>query len=509
MNIAAAPLTQNAAELLKPWIAWPNACPIAISGLSMDSRLTASGDLFIATAGIPEERPRYIAEAIAKGAVAVLRTADADTQSVVFVNDAERVIPIVAIPNLAEVAGMIVARYYGNPSAHMTMIGITGTNGKTSCSHFIAQALGQTHKACGIIGTLGFGFPGHLQSGQLTTPGAIELQQQLNCLKQQGAHAIAMEVSSHSLVQHRVSGVAFTIAVFTNLTQDHLDYHGTLENYAAAKRQLFLQPGLRYAVINADDPYGRQWLTEFSTTLTCYAYSLQPKSSESLPGVYAKNIRLDSHGIRADVETPWGEGRLSSALLGRFNLSNLLASLTTLGILGIPLPQALKALSTVTTVPGRMQAFGGGKLPLVVVDYAHTPDALMQALNALRPHCKGKLWCVFGCGGNRDATKRPLMGKAAEKYSDHMVITNDNPRFEDPGRIIGDIVKGLICPWAVDIEPDRAAAIAHVIGCAEAGDVVLVAGKGHESYQHIQDRKLPFNDAEQVKLRLHLKGSSL
>ncbi|MFT3741242.1 MAG: UDP-N-acetylmuramoyl-L-alanyl-D-glutamate--2,6-diaminopimelate ligase [Gammaproteobacteria bacterium] len=495
---------QNA-TFLEEWVPDASQHLRNITGLSSDSRLTQAGDLFIASAGPAAERMQYIEQAIAKGAVGVLRSADSNQAAFTFIDSTEGPIPTFSIPQLEDKVGWIAAKFYGDPSITLTMIGITGTNGKTSTSCFIANALQAVSLPCGVIGTLGHGFPGHIQAGQLTTPDPIQLQQQLASLKHQGAKAVAMEVSSHSLAQKRVAGVAFNIGVFTNLTQDHLDYHHTMENYAAAKRQLFLQPGLKYAVINADDPVGLTFLKEFSSKLICFAYGTQPVSIPNVVNILAEQVKQHSKGFSAWIKTPWGEGKLDTHLLGQFNLYNLLAALTTLGILEIPLETALNALSQLSTVPGRMQAFGGGSKPLVVVDYAHTPDALEKALLALRPHCHGKLWCVFGCGGNRDTSKRKLMGQAAEHYSDHIIITNDNPRFEDPEAIIQEITAGLVCPWAAEIEPNREAAIAHAIHCAEPGDVVLIAGKGHEPYQIIGEQKLPFNDAEQVQLHLHLK----
>ena len=326
--------------------------------------------------------------------------------------------------------------------------------------------------------------------------------------RQQGAEAVAMEVSSHSLVQDRVQGVAFDIAVFTNLTRDHLDYHGTMENYANAKRSLFEKPGLNYAVINLDDDYGQQFLSLLPKTLKIYGYTITNKNS-AVPTISATDIKMTAKGFSAHIKTPWGEGVLRSHLLGRFNLSNLLAVLTTLNLLKVPFAKTLDYVSALKTVPGRMQVFGGGKLPTVVVDYAHTPDALEKALTALREHCQGKLWCVFGCGGDRDRGKRPLMAQVAERFSDHVIVTDDNPRQEEPQRIIEDIVKGLLCPWAAEIVQDRATAIAHVIHSAQAGDVVLIAGKGHENYQIIGTEKLPFSDSEQVQTQLELRRENM
>jgi UDP-N-acetylmuramoyl-L-alanyl-D-glutamate--2,6-diaminopimelate ligase len=489
----------NGQELLENIGPWPEECPITITGLSSDSRQTKPGDLFIAFAGPPSDRPLFIREAISKGAVAVIR--DSNTPGLEMQERSKKKIPIIDLPDVRKQAGLIAAKFYGNPTASMRVIGITGTNGKTSCSQFIAAALSQAGVACGIIGTLGTGFPNQLEPGYLTTPDPLSLQRQLAYLKQQGAKAVAMEVSSHSLDQNRVAGVQFDTAIFTNLTRDHLDYHGDMEHYGAAKRLMFLQPGLKTAVLNLDDAFGLKLAHEFSKSLTCYGYSIEQSNSD-IPTLFGKDIKFNHHGFTATIQTPWGEGSLHSGLLGRFNVSNLLAALSALCVMDIPLQDALNLIAKLQTISGRMQAFGGGKQPLVVVDYAHTPDALEKALTALREHCNGKLWCVFGCGGNRDAGKRALMGKTAERFSDQIIITDDNPRFENPEHITNQIVEGLLCPWAAEIVHDRQAAIAHAIECAQPGDVVLIAGKGHERYQQIGAERIPFNDAEQVQKQL-------
>lgn len=494
----------NVATLLNGFAAWPAKYPVTIQGLSTDSRTTQAGDLFIACGGPAAERPQFIAQAIENGAVAVLTQA-ADTPQMQIITTMGRDVPCFAIPQLQQQLGHIAARFFGNSGDDLHVIGITGTNGKTSCCQFIASMLNQAGLRCATIGTLGAGFPNNITPGALTTPGAIELQQTLATLKQRGAVRLAMEVSSHGLAQHRVTGIPFEIAVFTNLTRDHLDYHGDMAHYGQAKRLLFLTPSLKYAVINADDDFGQTLLAEFAPRLSCYAYTTK-KAATHVPTVTAENLQFHTDGFVASLHTPWGEGKLRSKLLGRFNLHNLLAAVTTLGILQIPLPDILHYLATLSTVPGRMQRFGDGKTqPLVVVDYAHTPDALEKALTALREHCQGKLWCVFGCGGNRDAGKRPLMARVAQTYSDYVVVTDDNPRFEDSKQIIADIVAGFLHPETVHVEHDRQKAIAYAILQAHINDIVLVAGKGHEPYQQIGAVKIPFSDAEQVTLQLNAR----
>lgn len=475
-----------------------------ILGLSSDSRILQKGELFIAYLGDKKSWVQYIDHAIKQGASAILFDNENVPETVKLKIVGNHKIPIIGIPHLAKQVGNISAKFYNNPSKDLTVVGITGTNGKTSTSQFIARALSQTSYRCGIIGTLGYGFPDQLQPGIFTTPETVLLQKELADLKSQGATAIAMEVSSHGLAQNRIAGVNIGVGVFTNLTRDHLDYHGDMENYASAKRSLFYLPTIKYAVINADDEFGLKLIEELKDKLKIYAYT-QKDIELTVPIIKASDIKLNAQGISAKITTPHEKGVLRSHLLGRFNLSNLLATLGVLSILNISLEQALSVLYTLPTVPGRMQTFGGGKLPLVVVDYSHTPDALEQTLTALREHCTGKLWCVFGCGGNRDTGKRPMMAQIAERYSDQIIITDDNPRHENPEKITDEIVAGLVCPWAVEVEHNRQAAIAHAIDCAQSNDIILIAGKGHETYQQLGDEKLPFCDAEQVQIQLKLR----
>lgn len=476
---------------------------IKIKGLSTDSRHVQPGDLFIACKGSQTDGRNYIENAINHGAVAVLAEAEAEPG----LDEYTYSVPVIKIFKLTDYIGPIAARFYGEPSQYMTIVGFTGTNGKTSCTQFLAQALSKLNKTCGVIGTLGAGFLDNLQTTGLTTPGPLVLQSQLAFLRDKGAEIIAMEASSHGLLQGRMQGVKFNTAVWTNLTSDHLDYHGSMDNYALAKKQLFLQPDLEYAVFNLDDSYGLLFAEEFRSKLKVYGYTTEGIILDGIQVVSAQNSVLTAEGFEADIITPWGKGVLSSGLLGRFNISNMLAILTVLGIMELPLKNALESLTSVKTVSGRMERFGGGKQPLVIVDYAHTPDALEKVLLTLRSYSPRKLWCVFGCGGNRDSSKRKLMGQIVEQYSDQIIITDDNPRFEDAKSITDDIMGGLLCPWAAEIEHDRGQAIAHAIQSAGPGDIVLIAGKGHEDYQWIGHNKFAFNDAEQVRLQLSLKHS--
>lgn len=464
-----------------------------ITGLALDSRKVNHGDLFFAYAGAKIDGKNYIADAIQRGAAAIVTEGET-----VGVQKNTGNITIVTLPNLRSRLGEIAAQFYGYPSSKLTVIGITGTNGKTSITHFLAKALSARQYACGVIGTLGNGFVDNLSPVINTTPDAISLHQTFAQLIEQNARAVAMEVSSHALVQHRVVGTAFDIAVFTNLTRDHLDYHQTMEEYALAKRHLFTWDNLGAAVINCDDEYGQTLIRELSPNLSVYGFSLK-NDDFNVPLVRAKKIKIQNGKTRVTVATPWGNGVLETNLLGAFNVSNLLAVLTVLGIMGLDLTVILEELAQLKTVTGRMEMFGGDDKPLVVVDYAHTPDALERTLNALREHCNGKLWCVFGCGGDRDSGKRSLMGKIVEENADHYIITNDNPRTEDPKKIAADIVAGLEQPQTTVIELDRRLAIEQAITSAKVGDVILIAGKGHEDYQIIGQERLPFSDAEIVK----------
>jgi len=500
-------------QLLKSLITIENPWDREISGLSLDSRTTREGDVFFACSGGSVDGRDFIDHAIEKGAKAVICEETPETTKSGVSLSARTVkgeaIPIIVIPELSQSLGVIAGAFYGYPSQSMKMVGVTGTNGKTTCAQYIARALQLAGRSCGVMGTLGVGFPDQLVSSTHTTVDALTLAKHLSEFRDAQAEAVAMEVSSHGLAQYRVDGIAFDIAVFTNLTHDHLDYHGDFETYWQAKQRLFEWPGLAHAVVNANDAYGRQLLKQLSSStvevLPYYiADEIMPDALSEIGkrAVIAENIRCELKGINAYVKTPWGEGELKSTLLGRFNVSNLLAVLSVLCLMEVPLSEALEHLSALGTVRGRMQTLGGGKQPLIVVDYAHTPDALEKVLCALREHTQGHLWCVFGCGGNRDQEKRPMMGKIAERYSDQLVITNDNPRTEDPQSIVEEIKTGLLCPWAAEIEYDRGAAIAHAIDCAQSGDIVLIAGKGAEDYQEIGSERNNFSDEEQARLQL-------
>jgi len=469
-----------------------------VAGLALDSRRVEPGWVFLALAGTRTHGLEHAEAAIAAGAVAVLWQAEGQAAPIALnwrPGPGGNKVPLLAIPGLSSLVGVIADRFYGQPSRALFTVGVTGTNGKTSVSHFLAQALsGDT--PCGVIGTLGNGLYGHLAETRHTTPDAITTHALLAQMRAEGAAAAVLEVSSHGLEQGRVGGVVFDSAVFTNLSHEHLDYHGDMAAYGRAKRRLFEMPGLGTAVINADDAFGRELLAGLASGVEAVSYGLG--SQGPVPTLLGRELRLDLEGLRLHVRSPWGEGELVSSLLGRFNAANLLAVLGVLLAHGMALDTALARLAGVTTVPGRMERFGGGERPLLVVDYAHTPDALEQVLTALREHTEGSLWCVFGCGGERDRAKRPAMGRAAERLADFLVLTDDNPRGEDPWDIVSHIQAGMSRPDAAYVERDRAAAIERAFALAGPGDVVLVAGKGHEDYQEVGAERRPFSDVEQV-----------
>jgi UDP-N-acetylmuramoyl-L-alanyl-D-glutamate--2,6-diaminopimelate ligase len=463
-------------------------------GMAVDSRQVCPGDLFCALSGTARHGGDFIAQAVARGAVAVL--IDEHRAEAV----AGLAVPIVKVRGLAAQVGRIAARYYGEPSNALRVIGVTGTNGKTSVSHFVAQALNRSFAGpAGVIGTIGNGLLNDLRTTDMTTPDAITLQRLLADLRERHAQSVVMEVSSHGLSQQRVSGVGFEVAVFTNLTRDHLDYHGDMAAYASAKALLFQRPELQAAVLNLDDPFGSELLAHLAPGVKAIGYGLQPVPAAARLRIAAMfrgtECAVLRDGLRLTIEAGATSQVLRSRILGRFNAYNLLAAVATLVALGIPLDDTLRQLQDVTGVPGRLERFGGdGDRPLVVVDYAHTPDGLEQALTSLREVCAGKLWCVFGCGGDRDRGKRPQMGAIAERLADAVVLTWDNPRSEAPERIIDDILSGIADRTRITVMTERRVAIAYAIAQAQPDDVVLIAGKGHESYQEIQGQRIPYSD---------------
>ena len=470
---------------------------IRIGGLSLDSRRVRAGEAFLALRGAHAHGIAFAPAAVARGAAAVLAETPAPAQL-----PALPATPVLWIGDLAAHAGTLAARWYGEPSRALTVIGVTGTNGKTTTVQLLAQALERLGHRAATIGTLGAGLHGQLTVGERTTPDAIAVHGLLAEFRDAGASHVAMEVSSHALEQGRVNAVAFDLALFTNLTRDHLDYHGSMAAYGAAKAKLFAWPGLRAAVINIDDGFGR----DLAARLPPRVRRLTTGIASADADVRASAIRSSDHGLAFRLHTPWGDADVSSALLGRFNVANLLGVAAALGALGVDFGALRTALATLLPVPGRMSRLGGGGAPLVVVDYAHTPDALEQALTALRAHCRGALICVFGCGGERDAGKRPEMGAIAARLADRTIVTDDNPRGEDGDAIVAAILAGMPAGATVSVQRDRAAAIAAAVVMARPGDGVLIAGKGHESYQEIAGARRPFDDLSVARAALEARS---
>jgi len=475
-------------ELLEGWNG--EVAPVQLSGISLDNRDIEPGEAFVAVQGQVGHGLDYAHSAVAAGAVAVIHDGRKPVQQLD--------VPVVEVPGLGDKLGELASRYYAAPSEQMTIAGVTGTNAKTSVAHFLAQSWQRVYGKAGMVGTLGYGSVGRLQRGAHTTPDALRLQHVLSdCLKAD-IERLAMEVSSHALAQQRCQTVQFDAAIFTNLSRDHLDYHHDMANYAAAKRLLFTEYAPSFAIINYDDEYGRQWFGELNGGMQMLSFGLQQGAE-----LRADIRSMDIDGMTIRIDGPWGSEEVHTCLLGEFNASNLLATAGTLALLGMPWHRVLHQVELMQPVPGRMMRMGGDHdQPVVVVDYAHTPDALESALQAVRAHLDGKLICVFGCGGNRDQGKRPQMGRAAELLADDVFVTSDNPRDESANKIIDDVIAGFQVPTRVRVEPDRARAIQQAIANSKPGDVVLVAGKGHETWQEIGGRRIPFSDESTIRAAL-------
>ncbi len=475
-------------ELLQTWV--DGAPAVRLTGISLDNRDIKGGEAFVAVQGQSGHGLDYAKAAVAAGAVAVIHDG---LQTV-----PELAVPSVKVTDLGNKLGELASLFYAAPSEQMTIAGVTGTNGKTSVTHFLAQSWQRVYGHAGMVGTLGYGSVDKLQCGARTTPDALRLQRILaDCVKT-GIERLAMEVSSHALQQQRCQTLQFDAAVFTNLSRDHLDYHADMADYAAAKRLLFTDYAPSFAIINQDDSFGKKWFGELNGAMQVLGFGLG-KGAE----LHAKVQSMDINGMTICINGPWGSDQVHTCLLGEFNASNLLATAGTLTLLGMPWNHVLSQLELMQPVPGRMMRLGGEQgQPVVVVDYAHTPDALESALRAIRAHLDGKLVCVFGCGGNRDQGKRPQMGRAAELLADDVFVTSDNPRNESASKIIEDVVAGLEMPGNATIEPDRAKAIQQAIANCKPGDVVLVAGKGHETWQEIGGQKIPFSDEITIRSAL-------
>jgi len=462
---------------------------IEIHGISSDSRALKRGDLFLACSGDNSHGLDYLGDAVTAGVAAVAW--DASTSDA---PNAEVGVPMVAVPNLSKLLGTIANRFYEKPSEDIAVVGVTGTNGKTTVAWLIAQCYEQLGKSCGYVGTLGSGV-GEVTDGEgMTTPGAVELHGYLDDFRNQGAECAAIEVSSHALAQDRVDGVGFDTVMFTNLSRDHLDYHGDMQSYAEAKARLFLESVARNRIINLDSEFGAELAGRCGDNVVTVSTNFD-RVANGRPYVFVRSVVAKDTGSRVHISSSWGDGEFTLPLPGDFNVANAVIVLALLLQQDVPLEKACDVLSTVSAPPGRMQRVEAeAGLSAVYIDYAHTPAAIDSALRALRAHCRGHLWCVFGCGGDRDVGKRSQMGKLAERRVDQLVVTSDNPRSEEPAAIIAAIVAGLTKPERATIIEDRAAAIAWAIDQAAADDVVLIAGKGHENYQLLGSKRLDFSD---------------
>lgn len=472
-----------------------------LNQMTLDSRQVRQGDVFVALKGHQVDGRQFINKAIEQGASLVLAEAEEDQFEIEldpkFAKcnlDRTACCKVVSVPQLPKLLSEIVGAFYGNPSQKLVLAGITGTNGKTTTAQLLAQWRNLLGGKSAVMGTIGNGLYGQVQEAVNTTGSAIEIQRNLASFVEQGADFCAMEVSSHGLAQFRAEALDFDVAIFTNLSRDHLDYHNTMEEYAEAKFRLFSELKTQAQVINADDEIGAEWLSKLPNAV---AVSSQPNFSSNHRFVKATEVKFTLQGATIQFESSWGNGELNSRLIGAFNVSNLLTAFAGLLALGFDMNELVKTAPNLVGVAGRMECITAPNKPMVIVDYAHTPDALEKALEAARLHCEGELFCIFGCGGDRDAGKRPLMAEIAEKLADKVIATDDNPRTEDNQKIMADIVKGFSKPQ--QIIHNREEAIKTAITQAKARDVILIAGKGHEDYQIIGTEKLHFSDQETAR----------
>lgn len=485
---------------------------VECSGLTLNSQDQIKGKIFIAIPGLSADGREYIQQAVDDGACAVICEANGLTEQQSNVLSS-LTIPWACVYGLTSQLVDLADYYYNYPAKKLKLIGVTGTNGKTSICQLTAETISRLIGQSGQMGTLGNGLSGALEASTNTTSDVLTTRKIFAEVIAKNAKYMLMEVSSHALHQQRVKGLEFEVVVLTNLSRDHLDYHHSLESYGSVKRSLFIDYQAKFAVLNKDDEFSQKLIQDKSIRAKKVVYSIitenfgdeekitNNKIEQSIPyeEVSASELKMIATGQQFFLKTPWGEAHITIPLLGKFNLSNVLAVVSILGCLNFSWENIVKEIQKISPVPGRMEVFSRTEQPVVVVDYAHTPDALQKALIALRAHCQGKLWCVFGCGGDRDSGKRPLMAEVAEEIADEIIITDDNPRFEDGDQIIRDILSGIKNKQRTTVIRDRFQAIAKVIEYADKNDTVLIAGKGHEDYQLVAGKTLAFSDRDVVK----------
>ncbi|HTE39581.1 MAG TPA: UDP-N-acetylmuramoyl-L-alanyl-D-glutamate--2,6-diaminopimelate ligase [Steroidobacteraceae bacterium] len=498
--------TKSLHELLAGMGANPLPPDFAVSDLTLDSRTVTNGAAFVALPGLRNHGIAFAPQAIANGAAAILWEPTAGIAS----PESTRQTAVIAVADLGRKVGELADRFFSSPSAQLSIAGVTGTNGKTTSAYLVAAAFSALNRGAGYAGTLGYGHIDALATSAHTTADCITVHRQLASMRDAHDQYVGMEVSSHALDQGRIDGVRLHSALFTNLTRDHLDYHGTLEAYGAAKEKLFFRAGLQHCALNAADPFGREVIGRLMqrsdrAATTAFASTDRYKQLGDRQ-LFATHVEPGAAGLRVSFDGSWGAGRIDSQLIGGFNVENILGVLAILLGMDVTIDRAIAALERCSAPPGRMETLSVANKPLVVIDYAHTPDALSKALQTARAHAKGRVICVFGCGGDRDAGKRPLMGEIAEASADVIVLTDDNPRMEDPDAIIADIQQGLGKPSAAIVERDRAKAIERAIALASPDDLVLIAGKGHEDYQIVGRNVKHFSDREQAKTALGMSA---
>lgn len=472
---------------------------VEVKGLALDSRYVEQAYVFVALEGGFDHGLAYAEAAISRGAIAVLCDAQHDQYCQQILSKIMTMAVCVPVKDLHAKLSLLSNKFYGSPSEKLFVTGVTGTDGKTSVSHFIAQAMNASESPAAVIGTLGNGFIDQLGESTHTTPDVFSLNNMLAQFEQQGAKSVAMEVSSHGLDQDRVRGINFDVAVLTNLTRDHLDYHGDIESYKQAKKKLFIENHDRTLVLNIDDAFGSEIFSEFGDERTIWLYGLnEVQAKQSKLFAYANHVENKPEGMKFMLVSSHGSAEVNLGLMGEFNIYNALACFCVLLQNGMNFNYAVKRIEKLQTVAGRMEVISKVDKPVVVIDYAHTPEALSQALINVRKHVTGKVICVFGCGGDRDAGKRPIMAQVADELSDLVILTSDNPRNEDPTLIIDEIRQGINNELKLIVEEDRGSAIQQAINMASVDDLVLIAGKGHEEFQIIANKKIPFSDKQKA-----------